>query len=104
MYDIEDTDLMEMSIEQRNGHLDEFAANMAWLDEVQAKAEVDAERRNEFALAFPGDGFYAGSEEEARDRWLDSLVEEDATVAFAGPVQDVLPVFDQQAPLPGFEG
>lgn len=93
MYDIDDADLMTMSIEERNAIIDRFNREMDEFENwAQARAEVEAEQRNEHRLAFPDDGRYAGSEEDARDRWLDSLA------------QETLPMFVTQNPLPGFEG
>lgn len=69
----DDAALMDMAIPVRNALLDDLAAEAD--HEAYLLSEVEAERRNELALAFPGDGMYAGSEEEARDRWLDSLNE-----------------------------
>lgn len=51
-------------------------------DEAQARSELAAEAANErFFEEGLGGGYYAGSPEEARDRYFDSLTEEVAQVA-----------------------
>jgi hypothetical protein len=71
---LSDAALAAMTIEDRNHYLDwdspaalaQQEAEGVW----EAAAEAAAER---FWEEGPHGGYYAGSQEEARDRWLDSL-------------------------------
>lgn len=65
-----DDDLRDLPIAVRNAWLDE----MSYLaEEAQCRAEWEAERRAERWYEDRG-GYYAGSLEEAQDRYLDGLV------------------------------
>ena len=66
-----DQELMGMAIEERNALLDELAYEA--YEDQQARLEREAEQRNEFRLAFPNDGWYAGSPEDQYERFLDSM-------------------------------
>lgn len=66
--DLTDAALAALSIPARNALLDQLALDA--YDEAQALAEIAAESA---WLRAAEAGTYAGSLEEAEDRWLDSL-------------------------------
>jgi hypothetical protein len=74
---LNDEMLAKMAIPDRNAYLDKWVelaaeeAEMAYWESV-----IEAEQRNERWFEERGGGYYAGSEEEARDRFYDSLREE----------------------------
>ena len=67
-----DKELMAMAIEERNAWLDEYGLEFSrWEAETERLAELAVERYFEEG---PHGGWYAGSMEEARDRYYDSLM------------------------------
>ena len=66
-----DAALAALAIPARNAVLDAYQAER---DEWESAAEIAAEAANErFWEEGPHGGYYAGSQEEALDRYLDSL-------------------------------
>lgn len=71
---VEAIDWPALAADERDALLDELAeiAHDEWAAEAEAAAEAAAER---FYEEGPHGSMYAGSQEEARDRWLDSMQE-----------------------------